>query len=174
MYPSDASESPGTKGQHSLEGAESSGTKSHRQSSHTSRIIEPLPGPSSADWKKRQETDVGARKTLTKSQKTTSVPPIGGGSGGSNSAGKPFLISNNSSKANSQRSEFVKSSRQVQEQQTVLDRYGRSMPVKDETIRVLKQLPDISFLSARTLLYNPEQKQIVQDLGAMINRKMPG
>ena len=55
-----------------------------------------------------------------------------------------------------------------------MDRYGRPMAVKTETMKVLQQLPDISFLSARTLLYNPEQKQIVTDLGAMINRKMPG
>lgn len=56
----------------------------------------------------------------------------------------------------------------------VPDRQGRPMTVQPETVKVLKQLPDISFLSAKTLLYSPEQKQIVTDLGAMINRKMPG
>lgn len=57
----------------------------------------------------------------------------------------------------------------------VMDKFGRPMSVSSETMKVLNQLPDLSFLSARTLLYNPEQRQIVRDLGAMINnRKMPG
>lgn len=55
-----------------------------------------------------------------------------------------------------------------------MDRFGRPMSVRPETMNVLKQLPDISFLSARTLLFSPDERHMVQDLGAMINRKMPG
>lgn len=90
---------------------------------------------------------------------------------------KPFLVSNSATK--NQDPHYRKSSLSRREHlQTVehvtMDRFGRPMTVHAETMKVLNQLPDLSFLSARTLLFNREQKQIVQDLGAMINRKMPG
>jgi hypothetical protein len=99
---------------------------------------------------------------------------------GSNSASKLDSLGSENSKFEMHRHELQKKltpnkKENVQNSEhVVLDRYGRPMTVRAETMKVLNQLPDISFLSARTLLYNPDQKQIVPDLGAMINRKMPG
>lgn len=162
-------EGGGGKGQRPLEGG--AAPKPHRQSS---RIIEPLPGPSHVEWKKRSEpVEMGSRKSTYLSQR----PSASSGKGYSGS-GKKGSMKSESGKSDHPRGDFHRnpgsSNYGKTSETTILDRYGRPMPVKDETIRVLKQLPDISFLSARTLLYNPEQKQIVQDLGAMINRKMPG
>ncbi|XP_014205827.1 aftiphilin isoform X2 [Copidosoma floridanum] len=146
----------------------------------TSRIIEPLPGPSAIDWKKSEVE----QRTKNETQKTSKI---------AQNNNKSFLASSSStsSKSESKRVECdgrtdpqrhelqQKSSLNKQEhvqnpENVVLDRYGRPMTVRPETIKVLKQLPDLSFLSARTLLYNPEHKQFVPDLGAMINKKMPG
>lgn len=78
----------------------------------------------------------------------------------------------------SPRSKAPPETRKVKKEQSsehvVLDKFGRSMSVSPEATRILKRLPDLSFLSAKTLMYNPEHKQIVTDLGAVINRKMPG
>ncbi|XP_043274282.1 aftiphilin isoform X2 [Venturia canescens] len=159
----------GGKGQRVSEGGE--GSKSHRQSG---RIIEPLPGPSNVDWKKRSEPpEMGSRKSSSLSQKSSSSGGKTYSSSGKKGSVKPEPGKPDNPRGDSHRNAGSSSYGKTSET-TILDRYGRPMPVKDETIRVLKQLPDISFLSARTLLYNPEQKQIVQDLGAMINRKMPG
>ncbi|XP_003426451.1 aftiphilin isoform X2 [Nasonia vitripennis] len=149
----------------------------HQKQHQSSRIIEPLPGPSTIDWKKT-DPEPRVKSEMQKTSKTSQT-------------NKPFLVSSSStSKSDSARSETSRSDVHRYEQSrksslnkrehlqspdhVVLDRFGRPMTVRTETMKVLKQLPDISFLSARTLLYNPEQKQIVPDLGAMINRKMPG
>ncbi|XP_015585320.1 aftiphilin isoform X2 [Cephus cinctus] len=151
--------------------------------SQQSKIIEPLPGPSTGEWKKKSESETGMKSKSSGQKSLKSVGHVNN---------KPFLISNISSRGETTRTETAKSDvakHELQQQRKsslnkrehlqspehlVLDRYGRPMTVRAETMRVLKQLPDLSFLSARTLLYNPEQKQIIQDLGAMINRKMPG
>lgn len=138
----------------------------------TSRIIEPLPGPSMIDWKKDSEPRV--RSEMQKSSKSSLT-------------NKTFSSSSHSSKLDSGKTESSKSemhrhdqhrksslNKKEPEQNVVMDRFGRPMAVRPETMKVLKQLPDLSFLSARTLLLTPEQKQLVPDLGAMINRKMPG
>lgn len=152
------------------------------QRQQTTRIIEPLPGPSIVDWNK-SDSKLKAKNEMQKSSKTSQ-------------AYNKSLISNQSasSKIESSKIECAankldlqwpeeprqKSSLDDKEQQdqssenVVMDRYGKPMIVRPETIKVLKQLPDLSFLSARTLLYNPEHKQFVPDLGAMINKKMPG
>lgn len=128
------------------------------------------------DWKKTNP-EPRVKSEMQKTSKTSQT-------------NKPFLVSSSTNKLDSARSETTRSDVHRYEQprksslnkkehlqspdHIVLDRLGRPMTVRTETMKVLKQLPDISFLSARTLLYNPEQKQIVPDLGAMINRKMPG
>ncbi|XP_050463828.1 aftiphilin isoform X2 [Cataglyphis hispanica] len=138
-----------------------------QKSSQTSKIIEPLPGPCAVEWKKKVEQDFGTRQKGSQSYKTLrNVPPINN---------KPFSVSNNISKVHdyhrktSGRKENTQGTEHV-----VMDRYGRPMTVQAETAKILNQLPDLSFLNARTLLFNREQKQIVPDLGAVINRKMPG
>ncbi|XP_011305708.1 aftiphilin isoform X2 [Fopius arisanus] len=126
-----------------------------------SRIIEPLPGPSTIDWKKKPEVSESKpdpRISTQRLQKLMQKPPP-----------KP-----EPNKCDIKPRKSSLGRRERNPEHAVLDRYGRQMVVKPETVQVLKQLPDLSFLSARTLLFNPEQKQIVQDLGAMINRKMPG
>ena len=55
----------------------------------------------------------------------------------------------------------------------VMDRFGRAVPIQAETARVLNRLPDLSFLSARTLMLDREQKQLACEMGIM-SRKMPG
>lgn len=163
-----------SKSQRSSNHPTSSPPKSQKQP-QASRIIEPLPGPNTIDWKKQDSE----QRTKSETQKASKIAQTN----------KPFLAGSSSSKLDSARSEVHRYEQPQQHRKSslnkrehpqqspehvVLDRFGRPMTVRGETMKVLKQLPDISFLSARTLLYNPEQKQIVQDLGAMINRKMPG
>lgn len=150
----------------------SSPQKPHKHG-QTSRIIEPLPGPSMVDWKK--DSDPRLRGEIQKPSKASLN-------------NKTFsCTSHQSSKLDSVKSETGKPevhrheqhrksslNKKEPEQNIVMDRFGRPMAVRPETMKVLKQLPDLSFLSARTLLLTPEQKQLVPDLGAMINRKMPG
>lgn len=144
-----------------------SGPFKQQKSSQTSKIIEPLPGPCTVEWKKKTEQDLGAR------QKNPSHKPLRSVSSTNN---KSFLVSNNSSKAHEyhRKSSVGRKESSQGVEQVIMDRYGRPMTVQAETVKVLNQLPDLSFLNARTLLFSREQKQIVHDLGAMINRKMPG
>ncbi|KAL6448980.1 hypothetical protein ACFW04_000602 [Cataglyphis niger] len=138
-----------------------------QKSSQTSKIIEPLPGPCAVEWKKKVEQDFGVKQKGSQSYKALRNVP--------STNNKPFSVSNNISKVHdyhrktSGRKENTQGTEHV-----VMDRYGRPMTVQAETAKILNQLPDLSFLNARTLLFNREQKQIVPDLGAVINRKMPG
>lgn len=165
--------SQGTKCRQSSDSVNANYSDTHPQSF---RIIEPLPGPSSTAKKK---LDVESSKNKV-TQKTSKNPS-------SFNDGRPFLISNTSipsGNLNYNKTEFHKQEHQRKSsiskrkhsngENVVLDRFGRPMTVRPETMSVLKQLPDISFLSARTLLFSPDERHIVQDLGAMINRKMPG
>ncbi|XP_046433372.1 aftiphilin isoform X3 [Neodiprion fabricii] len=150
------------------------------------KIIEPLPGPSLADWSRRMEADNGSRAkqgTQKPSGRTSAQIPAKSLLGRNNllpGSRNESIGQGESSKVesckleNSRKSLANQRDNAVQLEHIVTDRFGRPMTVRQETVKVLKQLPDLSFLSARTLMYNPEQKQIVQDLGAMINRKMPG
>ena len=137
------------------------------------RIIESLTGSSSsANWKMKHDMDSMRIINSEKPERNFSK----------SNDGMPFLISNTNTssghlKVNKQDCQKKSSTSKWKSscgENVVLDRFGRPMSVRPETMSVLKQLPDISFLSARTLLFNPEQRHIVQDLGAMINRKMPG
>ncbi|XP_015173776.1 PREDICTED: aftiphilin [Polistes dominula] len=160
--------------------------KSQKQQMQTGKMIEPLPGPHTIDWKLKEEHDVSGGGGAA-----GGIGGVGGGGGSGKGKNyqqkvlknapsvnnKSFLVSSSATK--SQDSYYRKSSLSRREhlqnaEHVTVDRFGRPMSVHAETIKVLNQLPDLSFLSARTLLYNREQKQIVQDLGAMINRKMPG
>ncbi|XP_046750800.1 aftiphilin isoform X2 [Diprion similis] len=150
------------------------------------KIIEPLPGPSLTDWNRRMEADSGSRakqgtqKPSGRTSAQISAKPSLGQSSLLSGSRSESTGQGESSKVesfkleNSRKSLVNRRDNAVQQENIVMDRFGRPMTVRQETVKVLKQLPDLSFLSARTLMYNPEQKQIVQDLGAMINRKMPG
>lgn len=140
-----------------------------QKSSQTSKIIEPLPGPCTVEWKKKTEQDFGIKQKSNSSHRALRNVP--------QTNNKSFPISNNTSRVHEyHRKISVGKKENTQEcaEHVVMDRYGRPMTVQVETVKVLNQLPDLSFLNARTLLFNREQRQIVPDLGAMINRKMPG
>lgn len=133
------------------------------------KIIEPLPGPSLSDWSKKSDIENGARSRNSAPSKQQAVRNTSIRSSKRSGGETENNINNRKSTSSASTSSASFSNNCV-----VTDRFGRPMTVRQETVKVLKQLPDLSFLSARTLMYNPEQKQIVQDLGAMINRKMPG
>ncbi|XP_071572063.1 uncharacterized protein Afti isoform X2 [Temnothorax nylanderi] len=150
---------------------EPSGTNSslkHQKLSQTSKIIEPLPGPCTIEWKKKTEQDFGIKQKSNPSHRTLRNVPL--------TNNKSFPISNNTSRVHEyHRKMSVGKKENMQDaEHVVMDRYGRPMTVQAETVKVLNKLPDLSFLNARSLLFNREQRQIVPDLGAMINRKMPG
>ncbi|XP_011708030.1 PREDICTED: uncharacterized protein LOC105462858 isoform X2 [Wasmannia auropunctata] len=134
----------------------------------TSKIIEPLPGPCAAEWKKRAEQDFGIKQKSSSSHRALRNVPLANN--------KSFPTSNSTSRVHEyhRRTSAGKKENAQGAEHVVMDRYGRPMTVQAETVRVLNQLPDLSFLNARTLLFNREQRQIVPDLGAVINRKMPG
>ncbi|KYN14040.1 PREDICTED: aftiphilin isoform X2 [Trachymyrmex cornetzi] len=139
-----------------------------QQKSQTSKIIEPLPGPCTVEWKKKTEQDIGIKQKSNSSHRALRNVPL--------TNNKSFPISNNTSRVHEYHRKISVGKKENTQgtEHVVLDRYGRPMTVQAETIKVLNQLPDLSFLNARTLLFNREQRQIVPDLGAMINRKMPG
>lgn len=139
-----------------------------QKSSQTSKIIEPLPGPCTVEWKKKIEQDIGIKQKSNSSHRTLRNVPL--------TNNKSFPISNNTSRVHEYHRKISVGKKENTQgtEHIVVDRYGRPMTVQAETIKVLNQLPDLSFLNARTLLFNREQRQIVPDLGAMINRKMPG
>jgi len=142
-------------------------SNSLKQKLSQAKIIEPLPGPCTMEWKKKTGQDFGVKQRNNPSYKSLrNIPSIN----------KSFSISNNASKVHEyHRKTSIDKKETVQDaEHAIMDRYGRPMSVQTETAKVLNQLPDLSFLNARTLLFNREQRQIVPDLGAMINRKMPG
>lgn len=139
-----------------------------QKSSQTSKIIEPLPGPCTVEWKKKTEQDFGIKQRNNPSHRTLRSVSL--------TNNKLFPVSNNISRIHEYHRKMSVGKKENTQgaEHVVMDRYGRPMTVQAETVKVLNQLPDLSFLNARTLLFNREQRQIVPDLGAMINRKMPG
>ncbi|KAG5312632.1 AFTIN protein, partial [Acromyrmex insinuator] len=139
-----------------------------QKSSQMSKIIEPLPGPCIVEWKKKTEQDIGIKQKSNSSHRVLRNVHL--------TNNKSFPISNNTSRVHEYHRKISVGKKENTQgtEHVVVDRYGRPMTVQAETIKVLNQLPDLSFLNARTLLFNREQRQIVPDLGAMINRKMPG
>ncbi|KAL7297251.1 hypothetical protein TKK_0009654 [Trichogramma kaykai] len=177
-YVVDSSSSQHQAQQNKISRQSSSSNLPKSQKSHQSlRIIEPLPGPSSSDWKKadahpKLKTEMPKGSKHSHSSRTHLH--------GSNTIKNDSLrLESSATEVHRPEQHIRKSSINKKEQLTVqenvvLDKYGKPMTVRPETMKVLNQLPDLSFLSARTLLYNPDQKQIHMDLGAVINRKMPG
>ncbi|XP_034945172.1 aftiphilin isoform X2 [Chelonus insularis] len=167
----------------SSESMESNSSKPQKQYQLT-KIIEPLPGPSTVEWKTKSD-NLASTVKISNNQKlpknlqqmpiTTKSVGISNATKSDASGFESTLNRSDSNKFNQHRnSSLLKRDHAVDLDYKVMDIHGRPMAVKQETVKVLKQLPDLSFLNARTLMFNPEQKQIVQDLGAMINRKMPG
>lgn len=150
---------------HNLADLSDSSAKQQKQPA-ASKMIEPLPGPCILEWKKK-DFDVKQKNNLSHNKSLKSVPPLNN---------KSLPASNNVTKTYEYHRKTSVSRRDSAQsaENVVMDRYGRAMTVQAETMKVLNQLPDLSFLSARTLLFNREQRQIVPDLGALINRKMPG
>lgn len=120
------------------------------------------------EWKKKAEQDFGIKQRSNPSHRALRSVPL--------TNNKSFPISNNTSRIHEHHRKISVGKKENTQgaEHVVMGRYGRSMTVQAETVKVLNQLPDLSFLNARTLLFNREQRQIVPDLGAMINRKMPG
>ncbi|XP_033332642.2 aftiphilin isoform X1 [Megalopta genalis] len=154
--------------------------------SQPSKMIEPLPAPRPADWKRKSDLDPGHKSKITSSQRNVPME-------------KQF--STNEKHVATDRQQYMSSEKQyssVEKQylpektnsgdtyrgksvnkrssgseHVVMDRFGRVMPIQQETARVLNRLPDLSFLNARTLLLDRDHKQITCELGVM-SRKMPG
>lgn len=115
--------------------------------SQSSKMIEPLPAPRAAECKRRTDVDSGYKQKSASTQKE-----------------KPTAGDVYRSKSVNKRSGS---------EHVVIDRFGRVMPIQSETARVLNRLPDLSFLSARTLMLDREHKQLACEMG-VISRKMPG
>lgn len=158
--------------------SESEAPRSQKRS-QPPKMIEPLPAPRAAEWKRKADPDAGHRSRNTgphrgappEKQFPTSekhhvvnerqfAPPE-----------KQYLPSEKSSLGDVYRGRSV--NKRSGPEHVVMDRFGRVMPIQPETAKVLNRLPDLSFLSARTLLLDREHKQIACELGVM-NRKMPG
>ncbi|XP_076683923.1 aftiphilin isoform X2 [Andrena cerasifolii] len=158
--------------------SESEAPRSQKRS-QPAKMIEPLPAPRAAEWKRKADPDAGHRsrntgphrgappeKQFPPSEKHHVVnerqfaPPE-----------KQYLPSEKSSLGDIYRGRSV--NKRSGPEHVVMDRFGRVMPIQPETAKVLNRLPDLSFLSARTLLLDREHKQIACELGVM-NRKMPG
>jgi len=164
----DSSEEPSSQSVKSPNLSDFTSASLRQQKLSQSKIIEPLPGPCTIEWKKKGEQDFGAKQKNNSSHKPQrNVPPINN---------KSVPVSNNTSKVHEyhRKTSVGRKENTASAEHVVMDRYGRPMTVQAETVKVLNQLPDLTFLNARTLLFSREPKQIVPDLGAMINRKMPG
>ncbi|XP_043262179.1 aftiphilin isoform X2 [Colletes gigas] len=128
-----------------------------------SKMIEPLPGPRVVEWKRKTEPDSG-HKIRNSVQRSVPIEKS------FIQTEKQFVSSEKSSLADVYRG---KSTNKRSAEHVVVDRFGRVMQIQPETTRVLNRLPDLSFLSARTLLMDREHKQIACELG-VASRKMPG
>ncbi|XP_076636554.1 aftiphilin isoform X2 [Colletes latitarsis] len=128
-----------------------------------SKMIEPLPGPRVVEWKRKAEPDSG-HKIRNSVQRSVPIEKS------FLQTEKQFVSSEKSSLADVYRG---KSANKRSAEHVVVDRFGRVMQIQPETTRVLNRLPDLSFLSARTLLLDREHKQMACELG-VASRKMPG
>ncbi|XP_043506948.1 aftiphilin isoform X4 [Frieseomelitta varia] len=115
--------------------------------SQSSKIIEPLPAPRATECKRRTDVDSGYKQKSASTQKEKSM------------TGDVYRSKSVNKRSGSEH--------------VVIDRFGRVMPIQSETARVLNRLPDLSFLSARTLMLDREHKQLACEMG-VISRKMPG
>ncbi|XP_012340363.1 aftiphilin isoform X2 [Apis florea] len=155
----------------------------------SSKMIEPLPTSRASEWKKKTEFDIGHKQkniqrnislekqsmekqflsTIEKQYMSEKqFAPI---EKQFLSSDKQYLSSDKSILGDIYRGKFA--NKRSGSEHVVMDRFGRVMPIQSETARVLNHLPDLSFLSARTLMLDRENKQIACEMN-IINRKMPG
>lgn len=160
--------------------------------SQSSKIIEPLFAPRTAEWKKKIDLDSGHKQKSASNQKGISIEkqclPIEkqfltvekqytterqftSVEKQFPSSDKQYLPSEKSTIGDIYRGKSV--NKRTGSEPVIMDRFGRIMPIQPETARVLNRLPDLSFLSARTLMLDREHKQIGCEMG-VISRKMPG
>ncbi|XP_034184711.2 aftiphilin isoform X2 [Osmia lignaria lignaria] len=152
---------------------EGDGLKSQKRS-QTSKIIEPLPAPRTTEWKRKGDFESGQKvRSSTGGQRSVQTEkqclPMD----------KQFLT-NERQYVSAEKSSTLGDSyrgksmnKRSTSEHVVMDRFGRAVPIQAETARVLNRLPDLSFLSARTLMLDREQKQLACEMGIM-SRKMPG
>lgn len=160
--------------------------------SQSSKMIEPLPVPRAPEWKRKTDLDSGNKQKSTSIQRGIPMEkqclPIE----------KQFLsidkqytserqfvsVERSFPSSDKQYSSAEKSTtgdvyrgkpmtKRSGSEHVVMDRLGRIMPIQPETARILNRLPDLSFLSARTLMLDREHKQLACEMG-VITRKMPG
>ena len=160
--------------------------------SQSSKMIEPLPVPRAPEWKRKTDLESGNKQKSTSIQRGIPMEkqclPIE----------KQFLsidkqytserqfvsIERSFPSSDKQYSSAEKSTtgdvyrgkpmtKRSGSEHVVMDRFGRIMPIQPETARILNRLPDLSFLSARTLMLDREHKQLACEMG-VITRKMPG
>lgn len=142
--------------------------KSQKRSQH-SKMIEPLPAPRASEWKRKTDLDSGQKKT-TGVQRNISMEKQYTTERQYSCSDRQYLPAEKSALGDYRGKSVNKRSGS---EHVVMDRYGRVMPIQPETARVLNRLPDLSFLSARTLMLDREHKQIACEMG-VISRKMPG
>lgn len=155
----------------------------------SSKMIEPLPTLRASEWKKKTEFDIGHKQKSiqrniplekqsmekqflsTIEKQYTSEKQFVPIEKQFLSSDKQYLSSDKSILGDIYRGKFA--NKRSGSEHVVMDRFGRVMPIQSETARVLNHLPDLSFLSARTLMLDRENKQIACEM-SIINRKMPG
>ncbi|XP_076232145.1 aftiphilin isoform X2 [Calliopsis andreniformis] len=155
---------------------ESDALKSQKRS-QSSKMIEPLPSPRIPERKRKTDIDVGHKSRNIGPQRSIPIEKQFLTNEKQHierqlSIEKQYLSAEKSNSGDVYRGKSAVNKRSGSEH-VVMDRFGRVMPVQPETARVLNRLPDLSFLSARTLLFDREHKQITCDLDIM-SRKMPG
>lgn len=135
------------------------------KSKRSSKMIEPLPAPRTSEWKKRTEHK-GQRAVLAEKQ----CPMEKQFAEKQYACTERQFLSNDKQYLPSDRPEYRgnKPVNNKRSEHVVMDRYGRMMPIQPETAKVLNRLPDLSFLSARTLMLDRACEM------GVISRKMPG
>ncbi|CAK9818487.1 AFTPH [Anthophora quadrimaculata] len=151
-----------------IDSLENEAMKSQKRSQH-SKMIEPLPAPRASEWKRKTDLDSGQKKS-TGVQRNISMEKQYTSERQYSCSDRQYLPAEKSALGDYRGKSVNKRSGS---EHVVMDRYGRVMPIQPETARVLNRLPDLSFLSARTLMLDREHKQIACEMG-VISRKMPG
>ncbi|XP_076652524.1 aftiphilin isoform X2 [Halictus rubicundus] len=167
-----------------IESLENEILKSQKRS-QPSKMIEPLPAPRPADWKRKSDLDPGHKprnsgsqrnvpmeKQFSTNEKHAATDRQYVSSEKQHSSVEKQYLPEKTSSGDMYRGKSV-NKRSSGSEHVVMDRFGRVMPIQAETARVLNRLPDLSFLNARTLLLDRDHKQIACELGVM-SRKMPG
>ncbi|XP_033198495.1 aftiphilin isoform X3 [Bombus vancouverensis nearcticus] len=160
--------------------------------SQSSKMIEPLPVPRAPEWKRKTDLDSGHKQKSTSIQRGipmekqclptekqflsidkqyTSEKQFVSVERSFPSSDKQYSSAEKSTTGDVYRGKPM--TKRSGSEHVVMDRFGRVMPIQPETARILNRLPDLSFLSARTLMLDREHKQLACEMG-VISRKMPG